>query len=296
MNEDEQGDGEPEVEVVPLPSSPLRWVADSYYRTQRERIRCGNQISAVERGADQMPIPVSIMLHQQRMLLSEDELIRDMERLTVAHPAMHWLGQVRGVGPVLAAKTIGLIEKIDTFDTCSKLWRFAGYAVMEAKCRTCMGTGMWTPARAKADVEPVVCPACNGSLLLPQRERPVKGERLHYNVRLKTVVYLVATSFLKGGSPYRVVYDQARAHYEVRRPYWTKAHQHMAAMRKMSKLFLSHLWQTWREAEGLSTRPPYALEYLEHSTFSDPWTFTDAKKTAKQAKAKAEREGRAPVV
>jgi hypothetical protein len=247
------------------------------------------------RGADQAPIPTSVQLHFARLQQGEEDLIRDMTALTEGHPAMHWLGDVKGVGPVLAAKLIGLIDNIESFTTCSKLWRFAGYAPTESDCRTCMvkgkgPTGLWSPAGAKPGTPKTTCPTCLGSLRALQRERPQSGERLHYNVKLKTVVYLVAGSFLKvRTSPYRPMYDGARAHYETTRPYWTPAHRHMAAMRRVSKLFLSHLWQTWREAEGLPVRPPYAIEYLKHSTFADPWAFTDAKKAEKRAKEREKR-------
>jgi hypothetical protein len=189
---------------------------------------------------------------------------------------MTWLGQVKGVGPVLAAKVLGLIGDIGPAETVSKLWRFAGYAVIDGA-----------------------------------RERPTKGEKLHYNARLKTVCYLVSASFLKCNSPYRtLVYDPARVQYlqrftgqtetwcqrllatvrdgdgpqkteamrEIKAALlpeaWTLGHQHLAAMRKMTKLFLSHLWITWREAEGLSVRDPYVQEKLGHTTILGPWAMT----------------------
>src|SRR5205085_10179308 len=95
-------------------------------------------------------------------------------------------------------------------------------------------------------------------------ERPTKGEKLHYNKRLKTTLYLVAGSMLKSNSPYRKVYDDSKNYYTATRPDWTKAHIHMASLRKMEKVFISHLWQTWREAEGLDTRELYVHEKLGH--------------------------------
>jgi len=41
-------------------------------------------------------------------------------------------------------------------------------------------------------------------------------------------------------------------------------HAHNRAFRHMIKLFLSNLWQTWREAEGLPAPEPYAFAILKH--------------------------------
>jgi hypothetical protein len=105
-----------------------------------------------------------------------------------------------------------------------------------------------------------------------ERDRPRKGEKLAYNARLKSVCYLISTSFLKTRSPYRVVYDDAKTQYERtkvtgnKETDWTPAHVHMASMRKMVKVFLAHLWVTWRTVEGLPTRALYVHEYLGHTS------------------------------
>ncbi len=49
-----------------------------------------------------------------------------------------------------------------------------------------------------------------------------------------------------------------------------------AARQKAAKLFLSHLWVVWREAEGLPTTDPYVIAKGggEHD-YIDPWTFVE---------------------
>jgi len=44
---------------------------------------------------------------------------------------------------------------------------------------------------------------------------------------------------------------------------------------KMIKLFLAHLWLTWREAEGLPVSKPYAIDIQRHSSFIGPWEMCD---------------------
>ncbi|GAJ19172.1 unnamed protein product [marine sediment metagenome] len=52
-------------------------------------------------------------------------------------------------------------------------------------------------------------------------------------------------------------------------------HLDAMAVRKMIKLFLACLWLVWREAEGLPTRSPYAIEKQGHSSVISPWEMTD---------------------
>lgn len=47
------------------------------------------------------------------------------------------------------------------------------------------------------------------------------------------------------------------------------------AKRRTIRLWLDCLWIVWRQAEGLSTRPPWVLEHGEHQTLIDPWAMVD---------------------
>jgi len=64
----------------------------------------------------------------------------------------------------------------------------------------------------------------------------------------KSVTRLLVESCMKAGSsPYRPVYDAARAKYATREG-WTLKHQHNSALRKMARALLLDLWLT---AQGL---------------------------------------------
>ena len=136
-----------------------------------------------------------------------------------------------------AAKIISMID-IERAPHVSSLWRYAGYAVFDG-----------------------------------EREKPTKGEKLHYNKRLKTACYLLGGSFLKSNSPYRKEYDSAREYYDANRPEWTKAHCHQAAMRKMIKLFLQHYWVVARTLEGLPVTMPYVHDKLGHAHYYPPQDY-----------------------
>jgi len=206
---------------------------------QKARIGMTNRIKAVERGSDEMsPEQVEILkIWTARFEELEKDVENQIKELAKDSYIIQQMTAVKGVGLVLAAKVSSMID-IRRADTVSALWRYAGYAVMDGK-----------------------------------RERPVKGEKLHYNVRLKSACYLIGSSFLRSNSPYRRVYDSARDYYQANRPEWTKAHQHQAAMRKMIKTWLSHLWLVWRTAEGLPTRSLYVNDYLGHDHYYAPDEF-----------------------
>lgn len=233
-----------ETPTAPDHRSDLRWLYDAYVQTQKLRIAIGNRIGAVERAADDAPLSRSIEKLFLDLRDGERAIFGDMEDALVGHPAMPWLGRVKGIGPTLATKMLALIGDVSTFTTVSKLWRFAGYAVIDG-----------------------------------HRERPVKGEKLHYCAPLKTTMYLVAGSFLKAKSPYEQLYRNARERYaarELAKPkaeQWPDGRQHLTAIRVMNKVFLQHLWLTWRQALDLPTRSLYVEERLGHTTIIDPWAM-----------------------
>ena len=66
-------------------------------------------------------------------------------------------------------------------------------------------------------------------------------------------------------------------------------HLDAMAVRKMIKLFLACLWLVWREAEGLPTRSPYAIEKKGHSTMISPWEMVDKRATNMEETTEKER-------
>lgn len=207
---------------------------------QKARIQFGNRLSAIERMADNPAESDQAQLIERwtmRFTEMEMELDKDIAKIVKDEPIYRELSGIKGIGPMLGAKVISMID-IERDSSPSALWRYAGYGVIDG-----------------------------------QRERPTPGEKLHYNKRLKSTLYLVGSSFLKCNSPYRRIYDNAKARYTQTKPDWTKLHIHQAAMRKMIKLFLSHLWLRWRTLENLPTRSPYVHEVLEHDTVYEPHEF-----------------------
>lgn len=212
----------------------LRTLVDTRDRqVQKARIQFGNRLFAIESGLDTAGEGEVEILerYNEHFKVMENQLDADIEEMVSLEPIYPFVSELKGIGPGLSAKLIAMID-IERAPTVSALWRYAGYAVI------------------------------NG-----EREKPTKGEKLHYNKRLKTTCYLVATSFMRCSSPYRAIYDEAREHYDKVQPEWTKGHKHNAALRKMIKIFLQHLWLTWREVAGLPTSGPYVHDVMSHTHY-----------------------------
>jgi len=212
---------------------------------QKARIQFGSRIDAIVRGADDgggsdqqsevLAYYYDAFLGLERRL--DGDIAALIHDLCESEPIIEQVLALRGIAEILAAKLLAPID-IERANTVSALWRYAGMGVVDG-----------------------------------EREHPQAGERLHYNQRLKATVLLIAGSFMKANSPYRQIYDSARAYYDANRPDWPVIRRHRAAMRKMAKIFLAHLWERWRTIEGLPTRAPYAHERLGHEHEYRPEEF-----------------------
>lgn len=179
-----------------------------------------------------------------------DQLIDDAKAEMQAHgeavgPVWDWLVGIKGIGSHTAAKLLALFDDVGAYATISKFWMFSGWGLRDGRIVRCQ-----------------------------------RGEKSPYNRRLKAECFLVGESFIKQKTPvYREIYDaekerQRRLHPAVvcrecgcvwgecgskrkHHKMFNDGHLHNRARRKMIKVFLSHLWQVWRESEGLPVSEPY---------------------------------------
>lgn len=295
----ERADTRPELTVLVLLRDQL----------QKLRIAEGNRAIASAKLQEDDRADLHLR-YETRIQELEDDITNSVKAEMRTHPAWPWLSEIRGVAETSAALVVGYID-IERAPTVSALWRFAGYGVVDG-----------------------------------QRERRTKGEKSHYNARLKTMVWRLIDLQVKLRGPYRDIYDNAKHTYmttrmapatdtktpvheeravksatptpseradEEQQPAhaeraekmeeparveradgqeppasieraggpestvpgeraWTLGHCEAAARRKAAKLFLSHLWQVWREAEGLPVGEPFVARAPGHDII-DPWRF-----------------------
>jgi len=188
-----------------------------------------------------------------------------LESFVKKHPAYGWFSKVKGVGDLNIGKVVSLIRiKPDEDDpekgwanNVSSLWRFCGFGCDED---------------GKA-------------------ERMRRGEKLHYNKTLKAMCWRLAKSLIRAKGLYYDYYleqkqrtverlkaegitivpsdklPMEKGKHVEKDGYFGLGHVDTMAMRKMIKLFLSHLWEEWRKAEGLEVTKPYVHAIKGHSDF-----------------------------
>ncbi len=139
------------------------------------------------------------------------------------------------------------------------------------------------------------------------------GKKLDYNSELRVMCFRLAGSLIKARGKYAEYYDDVKNQLaqkyrnqgvriiptlelpklngKIFEPVGTIAagHVHMQAIRKMIKLFLSHLWLVWRKAEGLPISQPYAHDKLGHTHIIDPWDMVEKPERKRRQRTSTER-------
>lgn len=291
-----------EVKEVKLWSN-LRALVDSYFSAQKSRIGWGNRLDAVKRGADVQEDPklLQAQFYHDQFLAIEEKAFDEIETELGTYKVWPWLKRVKGIGPTLAGKLLSEID-IRRASHVSSLWAFCGLGLRKTEDSKASivnlapmgevgefpdGGSMEVESAEfidgvyhfKVDGETIEMSEGEVTSVTPkepgvwQIQKLRKGVKIDYSPRLKSTCFLIGTSFLRCGSPYRRVYDSAKEFYKAKHPEWTLKHQDMAARRKMVKIFLSHLWVKYREAEGLPVTKPYAIERLGHDSYIAPEEF-----------------------
>lgn len=262
----------PETEERPLKSG-LAFIVDAQLAVEKLRVATQVRQSHLKR-RDRQDENTDRVLAK---LVEVEELIDGIVASDItAHPAYPWFSRVKGIGRENIGKVVGLID-ITRAPMISSLWKFAGFHVVDGHS--------------------------------PRRE---KGQKLEYNSQLRTMCWRLALSLIKANGKYADFYRQQKQALVERytqqgmkiiptlelptdakgrryEPEGVIAVGHVAnqAQRKMVKLFLSHLWLVWRQAEGLPIRAPYVQEYRGHTSIISPEEMLD--KPAKVRKVRQRR-------
>lgn len=196
-----------------------------------ERLRVSQQIRQSHLKLDESPFhddPVFELVFEH---LHNAQAVIDEQMMPLVKDHACWTEfnlHVKGVGLHLLSLIMGLIRDIEPFTNVSKLWWLCGLAVVDGKAL-----------------------------------RPVKGQVLNYDARLKSILLgRLGAQFLKNADPFaRHLYDTFRAEEEAKKPEGA----HRRAIRKVVKLWVACLWEVWRRGEGLPVTQPYVVKYLGHS-------------------------------
>jgi len=273
--ENEEGDprtsSEEEAERLAR-QSPLLFLTRSMISIQRLRVSAQVRCSHLKLQKRSDPETKDLQTEIEK---TEEYMRGRFKHLMRQHPAHPWFSRIKGVGPENIAKVIGFIN-IRRADTVSSLWHYAGFHVVD-------GHAPKPVPGVKLDFNKVLRSMCwrLGSSVIKNGAR--FGESHFYALFLQELDRLNAKYMAKGWKivPAEELPLKAGKKYEPE-GIISVGHVRNMATRKMIKIFLSCLWQVWREAEGLSTRSPYPIEKLGHTTVIDPWEMVD--RPAKRAR------------
>jgi hypothetical protein len=185
-----------------------------------------------------------------------------------SHPAWAWMSEQRGVGELLAARLLSRLD-VTRARTPSAFWAYCGLATIPgnayecARCKLEVGIpvgyklGETHFARAGSRLCSGHLEMIEGPVSRVAPRRSIAGGRNSYDAHARKSCYLIGVSMLRCGSDFREYYDAERERLATERAGWTPKRSHLAALRKMEKVFLRDLWMEWRRAVNLPVVRPY---------------------------------------
>lgn len=250
-----------------LSDAEARYMVDTYYQMQRNRIRSGNQVQALAERSE--PNRVVSWYADQNMVL-ENQIKRALDVYSMAHKVGQWSRSIVGIGPVIAA---GLIAHIDIkrSNTAGKIWRFAGLDP----------TVTWEKGQKRpwnASLKTLCWKIGESFVKVSGHEEDVYGklylQRKALEIKRNDAGELAAQAEAKL-KKFKIGKDtDAYAAYSVGK--LPPAHIHSRAKRWAVKLFLSHWQQVAYFAEfGKPAPVPYVIQHLGHVDVIPPpnWPF-----------------------
>lgn len=228
-------------------NSQLRFLIEQYYDMQEYRIAMGNQIFQLKEQNEDITV---MEYYFTKFYVLEKEVKRDIGKIVHKDPMWKkYFKGVKGIGEIFAGAILATID-ITKADHASSVWKYCGLDVAE--------DGL-ARSRRKEHLVPKTYVDKNG------KEKETVG--ITFNPFLKKTCWLIGKSFIKVKGKYRNIYDSSKEYYQKKFPQemvvdghkkYTKGHIDAMARRRTVKLFLSEMWATWREQEGLPVSVPYA--------------------------------------
>ena len=242
---------------VTLGDAEARFLVDTYYDMQDQRIRDNNKVRALSE-ADE-PHDVLRWLAAQSTTL-ENQIKRALTKYAESDPRGAWPISVIGIGPIITA---GLMSHIDITKapTVGHIWRFAGLDPTQT-----WDKGQKRPWNARLKV---VCWKAGESFVKVSGNEDAFYGRIYVQRKELEMSRNEAGMFADQAAAVlakrRIGKDtDAYAAYSVGK--LPPAHVHARAKRYAVKLFLAHLHDAWYHLAFNKAPPlPYAIEHLGHA-------------------------------
>jgi hypothetical protein len=205
---------------VDVAGADLAFACASLSDIESARIAMGNRLGAVQReaeAAESVEILDSPEYKRAKLIFDALEHVEKLAELEVKrgvrrHPLGEWIKATIGIGEKQGARMI-----------------------------TAIGDPTWNDAEDRPRRGPAELWQYSGHGD-PARSRRRRGQRVEFSPEVKMRVHLCAMSCIKQAhSPYRIVYDEARAAWADRDT--TDGHKHNHALRLVGKAILLDLWK-----------------------------------------------------
>lgn len=284
---------------APITTSEARFLIDTFYLMQDQRIRANNQIKGLERAATKTaseadPHDAMDWTHTQFHTL-EQQVEKILTIFATSHPMWPFFEATLGVGPVLAS---GLLAHIDITQspTAGHIWRFAGLDPTQKWDKKTKRP--WNAALKKicwkigdSFVKSSSNPRSYYGPLYRERKRYEWQRNLDGTNRDQAGAYLTQKKYASTTDAHawysgQCDPDLARSWLEQDKaptaaacraqdgqgvPMLTPAQIDMRARRYAVKLFLSHLQHCWwQHTYGTPPPHPYAISHLGHGHYLPP--------------------------
>lgn len=230
----------------PTPFVELRLFAEVFYDLQQNRIALGNRISAAERDGYIDVDPLLPVLDLARK--NEDQAKLALKRCLrrVAPELREWAQDVPGIGEHLLALLLGA--------TGHPLWAYPHRWEAAGEDRVLVAG---VPFRRSLSQLRSYCGHGDAGRRRAKGMTADEAAALG-NPRAKRALYLLAECCMKQTgsgrarrSPYRDVYDAAKAKAESDHPEWTDGHRHQHALRLTGKAIIADVWKVAHGPEQL---------------------------------------------
>lgn len=247
------------VAAATLSDDEARYLVDTYYQMQANRIRDAHRIRQQEGIGE--PHAVLAWLHTQDETL-EGQIKGALGRYASAHPVGEWAQSICGIGPVIAA---GLLANVDMrrAPTVGSIWKFAGLDGTPRKmekgvklahsrpfktlCAFKIGESFVKVQSNKNDIY--------GKIYAERKQKEI--ERNEQGLFADQAAKVLETKRIGKTTEAYKAYSQGKL---------PPAHIHARARRFAVKLFLSHLHEVWHwHVFGEEAPKPYAFSHLGHA-------------------------------
>jgi len=277
----------------------LRQLADQWEATQKVLFAAQNRDRSKEQGADEtpsQPSPVS-SAWVQHMESALESLMAEMEEHIPSHPAYDFMMGVPGINRVMCCRVLGLIpmDTPEDFYSFSQLRKFAGYCpghdkkVKGQKSPFCgrLRKALYVVSenlmRSRTLTE--------GKAWAPNNFYPEIYAHWREEYARRHGIGSSGKGWLKSRGifdetihPGYIEHAEKNGKNGKKMPIWPDGRQHLASIRKMNDVYLSHVWQEWRTNLGWEYRDFYAHEKLGHHAHYDRTDFSSVDLAARKMK------------